>query len=284
MASEQKIFQSPSGYAMPFEADENTGVNVISFYGKQTGSDGKEFFNHGIDFQVPQGTWLKALATGIVTGINSDPRNGFAITINYPNYGDGRKSAYDVVYSHITESLCNFGRNVKANDNVARCEGMLHLEVRFNGNEINPSSFITMLRDNFMVQQQLNQSGANPEIATLDFDVHTPYDGQQKEIDQLFARYFPNYLNAVLHDRYIVPKATEQVLRDAFSEGFDRHLFLENTPSLANPLGLGRRSYSLLERVQTLLVGDFLNYLALMERVFLSSFSETEKKKLLTGH
>ena len=189
-----------------------------------------------------------------------------------------------MVYSHISESLCNFGRNVKASDNVARCEGMLHLEVRFNGDEINPSSFITMLRDNFMVQQQLNQSGANPEIATLDFDVHTPYDGQQKEIDQLLARYLPDYLNAVLHDRYMVPKATEQGLRDAFSEGFDRHLFFENTPSLANPLGLGRRSYSLLERVQTLLVGDFLHYLALMERVFLSSFSEAEKKKLLTGH
>ena len=52
---------------------------------------------------------------------------------------------------------------------------------------------------------------------------------------------------------------------------------------MLNPLGLGCRSCSIIERVQTILITDFLNYLAIMHSVFLSSMSEIEKKKLLTG-
>lgn len=72
---------SPSGYAMPFEADENTPLDVVSSYGKQSDwQTGKETFNHGMDFRVRRGTWLKALATGVVTGIASDQKRGFNIT------------------------------------------------------------------------------------------------------------------------------------------------------------------------------------------------------------
>lgn len=276
------IYQSPSGYAMPFEVDEGK-LKIIFKYGRQTDNGGEEFFNHGIDFQVPQGTWLKALGTGVVTGISSDQRNGFAITINYPNYGDGRRSSYDVVYSRISESLINFGRNVRAGDNVARCGNRLHIEVRFNGDEIDPGSFLTMLYDNCLVTKQLGDFGDNPEIATLDFDVRTPYDNQKQEIDQLMSRYFDGYMDDVLLGRYLVPRETEYGLREAFLQ-IQVEGLLEHLPSLLNPRGLGRRAISLMETVQTLLATDFLNYLALKEHVFLSSMSEAEKKKLLTGH
>lgn len=47
---------------------------------------------------------------------------------------------------------------------------------------------------------------------------------------------------------------------------------------MANPLGMGARSIPIAERVQNLLIGDFLNYLALRHQIFLSSLSDHEKK------
>ena len=275
---------SPSGYAMPFEADENTPIEVARNYGKSFNEKtGEECFSHGMDFRVHRGTWLKALATGVVSGISSDAQSGFSLTVNYPNYADGKRSSYDVTYGHISEAVCNFGKNVKAGDNVARCDGLLHVEVRFNGEETDPLEFLTMIRDNLIVNSQKDMSGANPEIATLDFDVHTPYDAQQGEIDQLMMRYFGSYMTDLLCGNYHVPTQTEQGLRNVIAEGARSGAYYEHTPSMLNPLGLGHRSFSIIERVQTILITDFLNYLALMHSVFLSSMSEIEKKKLLTG-
>ena len=271
---------SPSGYAMPFEADENTPIEVARNYGKHVNEKtGEESFSHGMDFRVRRGTWLKALATGVVSGISSDTQNGFSLTVNYPNYADGKRSNYDVIYSHISEAVCNFGKNVKAGDNVARCDGLLHVEVRFNGEETDPLEFLTMIRDNLIVNSQKDMSGTNPEIATLDFDVHTPYDAQQTEIDQLMMRYFGSYMTDLLSGNYHVPTQTEQGLRNVIAEGARNGAYYEHTPSMLNPLGLGHRSFSIIERVQTILITDFLNYLALMHSVFLSSMSEIEKKK-----
>ena len=73
---------SPSGYAMPFELSETTPLEITLGYGKQTHPvTGKEFFHHGVDFKVYPHTWLKALATGVVSGIASDREKGFNITI-----------------------------------------------------------------------------------------------------------------------------------------------------------------------------------------------------------
>ena len=166
---------------------------------------------------------------------------------------------------------------------MARCDGFLHVEVRFNGEETDPLEFLTMIRDNLIVNSQKDMSGANPEIATLDFDVHTPYDAQQGEIDQLMMRYFGSYMTDLLCGNYHVPTQTEQGLRNVIAEGARSGAYYEHTPSMLNPLGLGHRSFSIIERVQTILITDFLNYLALMHSVFLSSMSEIEKKKLLTG-
>jgi murein DD-endopeptidase MepM/ murein hydrolase activator NlpD len=70
---------SPSGYAMPFEADENTPIEVVTNYGKHVNEKtGEECFSHGMDFRVRRGTWLKALATGVVSGISSDAQSGLA--------------------------------------------------------------------------------------------------------------------------------------------------------------------------------------------------------------
>lgn len=179
--------QSPSGYAMPFEADERAGLNIVANYGEQKDAYGKEYYNHGMDFKLQPGTWLKAMATGVVTGISSDFKRGFSLMVNYPNYANGRKSAYDVTYYGISKSLSTFGKNVKAGDNIAVCDDTLHIEVRYNGEEMNPVDFLTMMRDNMLVADQVHAQGAgnNDNIASMDFDVRTPYDNQQGEIHQL---------------------------------------------------------------------------------------------------
>lgn len=102
---------SPSGYAMPFELPESSPLNITLGYGKQVHPKTKEeFFHHGVDFMVGKDTWLKALATGVVSGIGSDVNRGFNITVNYKNYSQGANGSYDVVYSHIHHSLCNLER------------------------------------------------------------------------------------------------------------------------------------------------------------------------------
>lgn len=99
----------------------------------------------------------------------------------------------------------------------------------------------------------------------------------------MYNRFFGSYMKDMLFNRYQVPKATENTLRDIIQEGSRLGAYYEHIPSMLNPLGLGERSFGLIGRIQTLLIQDFLNYLALMQGVFLSSMTEAEKKKLLTG-
>ncbi len=274
---------SPSGYAMPFELPETSPLEITLGYGKQQHPvTGQEFFHHGVDFKVSPHTWLKSLATGVVSGIASDREKGFNITVNYRNYAAGENAVYDVVYSHIKEAVCNFGKSVKAGDNIAVCDDTLHIEVRFNGKEVNPIEFLTMLRDNLIVDEQKAAQGGNPEIATLDLNVTTPYDAQQPEIDQMYQRFFGKYMMDLLTSRYRVPNSTETVLRDVLAEGANSGVYYEHAPSMLNPLGLGELSLGIIGRIQTILTHDFLNYLALMHGVFLSTMTEYEKKKLLT--
>lgn len=273
---------SPSGYAMPFELDESQPLVISLDYGNQIHPEtGKEFFHHGVDFQVGSHTWLKALASGVVTGLSSDVKRGFNITVCYKNYTTGATSAYEVVYSHITQVLCQYGVNVKAGENIAQCNGLLHIEVRFNGEEIDPKEFLVMVRDNLLVENQTQMKGDNPEIAALDMDIHTPYDSDRPEIEMLMNRYIRSYFTDLLSGEYHVPSHTEQELRQTLQSAAQHGAYYEHAPSLLNPLGLGMRCRSFIEHIQTVLISDILDYLAFRHGVFLSSMSEIEKKNLL---
>ena len=81
---------------------------------------------------------------------------------------------------------------------------------------------------------------------------------------------------------YTVPDKTEQSLRNIFSLSAARNYFYDAIPSMANPLGLTERSVPIAAKVQNLLIGDFLNYLALRHRIFLSVMDEASKKKAMT--
>lgn len=125
--------------------------------------------------------------------------------------------------------------------------------------------------------EQNGKPGAAPQFVTLDMDVHTMYDKDQKEIEDLMMRFFPDYMSDMSQGIYALPEHTELALRNIFTMSAMKNYFYETLPSMANPLGMGSK-HSNSRAVQNLLIGDFLNYLALRHQIFLSSMSAIEKK------
>ena len=266
----EMILQSDSGYCMPFE-EKNKDVEMSLGYGKQKHpKTGEKFFHHGIDFDVKH-YLLSAVATGKVSGLGNDAIHGIYQVIRYGNY--------EVTYSHLSNVFANYGQVVKAGQVVAVSADMLHMEVKYNGEEMNPLEFLTMIYGNLKTMEQQGQVGAVPQFVTIDMDVHTMYDKDEKEIEELMMRFFPDYMSDMSNGLYSIPEHTELALRNIFTMSAMKNYFYETLPSMANPLGMGARSIPLAEKVQNLLIADFLNYLALRHHVFLSTMSALEKKK-----
>lgn len=263
------ILHSKSGYCMPFEEQEGRNVEVTLGYGdvRHPQTD-KRFFHNGLDFSV-RNYMLYALADGTVSGVGSDDTHGIFQTIRY--------GKYEVTYKHLANVFVNFGETVKAGNVVSLSGDMLHMEVKFDGEQMNPIDFITMLYGNVKAMEQ--RGNANPEFETFEMTAPTLYDKDQKEIEQLMLRWLPSYMEALYKGTYITPERTEQSLRNIFSLAGTKNYFFERMPSITNPLGIGQRSMPLACKVQNLLIGDFLNYLALRQNIFLSSLTPDVKKK-----
>ena len=261
--------QSASGYCMPFE--ETSGdVRMILGYGKQRHPDSdNEFFHHGVDFETNRYV-LAAVADGIVNGIGSNDELGLHQIIRY--------GKYDVTYARLTNALVPFGTRVKAGSVVAISGDRLHLEVKYDGEEIDPIPFLTMIYGNMKMGINTATDGL-PQMETVETDIPTDYDDDRKEIEQLMLRFYPQYLSDVAAGLYHVPEHTEQSLRNIFTVSAIKNYFYEMIPSFSNPLGIGERSIPVAVKVQNLLIGDFLNYLTLRHRIFLSSLTESDKKK-----
>lgn len=268
--TQEMMLHSDSGYCMPFE-ERNGDVQMSLGYGKQKHPQtGETFFNHGVDFNV-NNYLLSAVATGKVTGLGNDAVHGiYQVT----RYGD-----YEVIYSHLSNVFANYGKEVKAGQVIAVSGRSLHIEVKYKGEELNPLEFLTMIYSNLKVMEQHGRPGAAPQFVTLDMDVRTAYDKDQKEIEDLMMRFFPDYMTDMSKGIYVLPEHTELALRNIFTMSAMKHYFFETIPSMANPLGMGAKSIPIAERVQNLLIADFLNYLALRHQIFLSSMSTVEKKK-----
>ncbi len=268
--TQEMMLHSESGYCMPFE-ERNGDVQMSLGYGKQKHPQtGETFFNHGVDFKV-NNYLLSAVATGKVTGLGNDAVHGiYQVT----RYGD-----YEVIYSHLSNVFANYGKEVKAGQVIAVSGSSLHIEVKYKGEELNPLEFLTMIYSNLKVMEQHGRPGAAPQFVTLDMDVRTAYDKDQEEIENLMMRFFPDYMTDMSKGIYVLPEHTELALRNIFTMSAMKHYFFETIPSMANPLGMGAKSIPIAERVQNLLIADFLNYLALRHQIFLSSMSAVEKKK-----
>lgn len=261
---------STSGYCMPFE-EKDRDVQLTLRYGKQKHpKTGESFFHHGIDFKT-NNYFLAAVADGVVSGIGIDRKQyGLYVVIKY--------SKYEVTYSHMSNVFMRFGQQVKAGLAVGVSSDLLHMEVKYDGEEIDPVEFITMLYGNAKTWSEKGK--AQPEFVAIDMDVHTDYDNDKDEIEKLMMRFFANYMNDLHEGLYNCPQRTEQSLRHLFSAAAMKDYFYESMPSMVNPLGIGRRSVPLVSKVQNLLIGDFLNYMALRHQIFLSTMTSLEKKKL----
>ena len=138
-----------------------------------------------------------------------------------------------------------------------------------------------MIYGNLKMMQQQGHTGM-PDFDTLEMEIPTDYDDDREEIEQLMLRFYPDYLTDIAGGQYKVSGHTVQSLRNIFSLSAIRNYFYEVIPSLANPLGIGSRSIPIAAKVQNLLIGDFLDYLAFRHGVFLSTLDESGKKKDLT--
>lgn len=244
---------------------QGRGSRPIKAYGRQ--EDGS--FNHGIDLKTDRYV-LRAVADGIVTAIGSNKEHGLYQITRYENY--------EVVYGHISNAMVAFGKKVKAGSIVAISGSTLHIEVTYEGKEVNPIEFLKMIYGNLKMSET-DGNGGLPDFETLDMDIPTDYDDCREEVEELMMRFYPEYLMEIAGGLYRVPDHTEQSLRNVFSLSAMRNHFNEVIPSMANPMGISERSIPIAAKVQNLLIGDFLNYLALRHQIFLSVLDAAGKKK-----
>lgn len=258
---------SESGYCMPFTGN-NEDVILTKGYGKQ--EDGS--YHHGIELKTDRYV-LRAVADGVVTAIGTNKGSGLYQTTRYGNY--------EVTYGHISNALITFGKKVKAGSIVGISGDSLYIAVTYNGHEINPVEFLKMIFGN-MKMSEAGNGGGFPDFETLDMDIPTDYEDDKEEIEELMMRFYPEYLMEVAGGLYRVPVRTEQSLRNIFSLSALRNYFNEVIPSMTNPMGLSERAIPVAAKVQNLLIGDFLNFLALRHQLFLSTTDAGSKKKAMT--
>ncbi len=272
--TEEMILHSESGYCMPFEEPQGKDVEMSLGYGEQTDPNtGETHFHHGIDFNIRCYT-LWAVASGIVSGVGNDPELGISQTIRY--------GGYEVTYGHLSNVFAHFGQRVKAGQTVALSGDKLHIGVRFNGEELNPQEFLTMLYGNIRAMRQTKGEDTSVFSDMEVSAIKTDYEKDRREIERLMLRFLPHYMEDLRHGTYTLPEHTEQSLRNIFTMGAMKEYFYERMPSMDNPLGLGHKSIPLAGKVQNLLIADFLNYLALRHEVYLSTMGGDVKKNFMT--
>lgn len=268
--TEEMILHSDSGYCMPFAEPDGRDVSLSLGYGEQNHPEsGERFFHHGIDFGVRR-YLLSAVASGVVSGVGNDPTYGICQTIRY--------GQYEVTYGHLSNVFAQFGRQVKAGQTVAMSGDLLHVGVKFKGEEMDPLEFLAMLYGNIKAMQE---AGGDSADGFYDGAPETDYERDREEIERLMFRFLPLYMDDLRLGRYTVPEHTEQSLRNIFTTGAMKAYFYERMPSMANPLGLGQKALPLVCKVQNLLIADFLNYLALRHEVYLSTMGGGNLKKKL---
>lgn len=273
--TEEMILHSASGYCMPFEETQGKDVEMSLGYGEQTHpATGERFFHHGVDFNAKCYV-LSAVATGVVSAIANTTEQGICQTIRY--------GMYEVSYAHLSNVFAYFGQHVRAGQTVALSGDVLHMEVRFKGEELNPLEFLTMLYGNVKAVQQ-NESGGVPDFPSFEMMTPTDYERDREEIERLMMRFLPTYMQDLQRGYYMPSKHTEQSLRHIFTIGATKEYFYESMPSMSNPLGLGQKAMPLACKVQNLLIADFLNYLALRHDIYLSTMDEAVKKNFTGKH
>ena len=272
MNTKDMLLESASGFMMPFEASEEEEVQVSLGFGEQKHPLTGEVFNHrGVDF-ITHGLPLFALATGTVVGAGTD-----AIHENYVIVKYGK---FEVKYGHLSEAYVQYGMPVYAGLQIAKSGDFLHFEVNYQGEALDPMEFLAMIYGNIAQLEAMGMKGAY-RLANMGVKVKTDYDADQEEILQMMLRWWAVYMNDIRLGRYAPSARMEQSLRNVFAQSADRSYFFETIPNYGNPLGLSSRGAPLASKVQNLLIGDFLNYMALRHDTYLSTWDDDVKKKFV---
>ena len=138
-----------------------------------------------------------------------------------------------------------------------------------------------MVYGNILQLQSMGMKGSNI-FTNMGVKIRTDYDEDQEEIEQMMQRWLGSYMLDIMQGTYVPPKRMESSLRNIFAQSADKNYFYEAMPSVGNPLGLSSRGAPLAARFQNLLIGDFLNYMAVRHHVYLSTWDEAQKKKFLS--
>ncbi len=267
------LLESESGYMMPFGLAEREELPTTLGYGKQKNPMNGEEFNHlGIDYAVKDKP-LYAIATGMIIGAGEEAVHG--------NYVVAKYGKYEVTYGHISEAYTPYGTKVKAGQEIAKSGDILHLGVRFDGEDIDPNEFLAMVWANI---QQLAAMGikAMPTSEKLgNKNIKTNFDDSQEEILMMMLRWFPSYMNDLRTGAYTPPSRFDMALRNVFTQAASKNYFYEKMPDVGNPLGLSSRSAPLAEKVQNLLIEDFLGYMVSNHSIYPSTWDEQQKKNFL---
>ncbi len=276
MDKRMMFMESPSGYMLPYilESDDDC-IDILLPYGEQVHPHtGKTFFHHGMDLTCDH-LPLLAVASGIVVGVGNDVERGDFIVTSY--------GKYRVRYCHISEVVAGYGSRVTAGQQIAVSGDFLHIDVTFDGEELNPEDFLKMLFGNVSQLVALDMDHF-PDAVDTDIPVVTDYDDDKEEIEQLMQQWMPRYFADLTSGAYKPSQYSENTLRLLLEKAAERGYFYQDIPSLVNPLGLGSGGGDVAGRAQSVLIEDFLVYLASRHGVYLSSWDDEKKKRLMRRH
>ncbi len=109
---------------------------------------GERKFHNGVDLPIPSGTRLNAMANGTVTAVGFENGGGNYLRIRYDN-------GYETFYCHLQSSNVKVGDRVLCGQEVAKSDNTgiyttgahLHMEVKINGERVNPRDAVTSIKN-----------------------------------------------------------------------------------------------------------------------------------------
>lgn len=113
------------------------GATITSKYGKRSSG-----FHTGTDFAIALGTPAYAAASGTVTFAGWKGSYGYLVIIDHGN-------GYQTYYAHCSALYVSAGQTVTQGQNISAVGSTgnstgphLHFEIRYNGNTLNPQSYV----------------------------------------------------------------------------------------------------------------------------------------------
>jgi murein DD-endopeptidase MepM/ murein hydrolase activator NlpD len=129
----------------------NYGYRLDPFTGKST-------FHTGVDLIAPPGTPVMAAAGGVVSTVAFVPEYGNIVDVDHDNGLTSR-------YAHLSKSLVKVGDVVMKGQTIAQVGATgrvtgphLHFEVREKGIPLNPNKFLSMGKNDVILNSSLNSS------------------------------------------------------------------------------------------------------------------------------